>query len=767
MSHPPTNSSVSGTPVKLTIRNHNSVSQTVPSVDQFRQNFCRELSPRSIVGPMDNRGFMDKFFPLPAGTPSLDEQTLELFSTMRTDFKDEHGPEGMSTEILRRLNLSSNPDDPQSPTFAELIFGDLISLVDTEEHKDKNSRNKLAPDMSLYPKAVATKAIENARRTQFDHMLMWIELKLNREHHPFLDPIPGTGEYTDREKTEFVSEDIEHKNVRGQLISYATELNSRQNRLHQFSLYISNDEVRFYRWDQAGVIVSEGFSYAQNSELLVEFLWRFSHLSPKDQGSDPTISAPTDDEEKLAKSKLAAWEVKGLERAVWKVHVEDPETKKRHDVLIWHALSERDSVVGRGTRGYPCVDIESGNVMFLKDYWRDHSTVAESLTIKLLNSKQVQYAPTFVCGGDIPGQETDTQNFLREKWRCAEPADERGEAVRQRFHHRLLLKEVGNRLNDFQSSKQLHVVVLHAIICHEQAVGKCKILHRDISGGNILIQTNGDGLIDWDLARPLVELLEGSKQFERTGTWQYMSVGLLAEPSKVHEVADDLESFVHVQMHHALCYIASSLDKSNLHQLVTQIYNEYVANPDTGEVKGGNHKRLFVTNPQIRIPNGLQFDACPSLSRWFQDAIEITGARLRALDNINRAQIPKVEDDSDDHYDEDSDDDDDELPPPPAPAAVNVPLYNHSVLRKLWKRHANSSQWPTVGIPAKAQLPTSTELRKGKGKKRLHGDDEEGSLGGSDSKRRSRGGASIGSAGENQKTSRGGNKGSEGASKRR
>ncbi|KAJ7588510.1 hypothetical protein C8J56DRAFT_710235, partial [Mycena floridula] len=60
-----------------------------------------------------------------------------------------------------------------------------------------------------------------------------------------------------------------------QLAYYPTKINSRQHRLHQFSLSISTDKVRFYRWNQAGVVVSRGFSYTTDSELLVDFLWRY------------------------------------------------------------------------------------------------------------------------------------------------------------------------------------------------------------------------------------------------------------------------------------------------------------------------------------------------------------------------------------------------------------------------------------------------------------------------------------------------------------
>ncbi|KAJ7585207.1 hypothetical protein C8J56DRAFT_144275 [Mycena floridula] len=285
---------------------------------------------------------------------------------------------------------------------------------------------------------------------------------------------------------------------------------------------------------------------------------------------------------------------------------------------------------------------------------------------------------------------------------------------------RILLRDIAMRLDEFKSAKQLHMVILDALICHQRAMEQHQILHRDVNDGNILIEPEGTGLlVDWELVRPLDVKPEGNLK----GTRQYMSVGLLAEPSKVHEVADDLESFVHVQMHHALCYIASSLDKWAVHKLVSEVYDEFKVDPRTGEVVGGASKQLFMIDPHQRLlPSQFKFTDCQALTHWFIWAVKLTGARISALAAL---RAPKVEDDSGDYHDENSDADDELLLP--APATVTVPLYNHGVLRRLWKRYANSSQWPTVEVPAKSQLPTSTEMKT---KKRARGNDEEESLGG-------------------------------------
>ncbi|KIM40755.1 hypothetical protein M413DRAFT_56423, partial [Hebeloma cylindrosporum] len=89
---------------------------------------------------------------------------------------------------------------------------------------------------------------------------------------------------------------------------------------------------------------------------------------------------------------------------------------------------------------------------------------------------------------------------------------------------------------------------------HDAAYFDARILHRDISVGNILIH-NGKGLlIDWDLCLPLDRVVKGPRRPQRTGTWQFMSAAILKNPQKDHEISDDRESAFHVLTWTALCY---------------------------------------------------------------------------------------------------------------------------------------------------------------------------------------------------------------------
>ncbi|KIJ59739.1 hypothetical protein HYDPIDRAFT_100234 [Hydnomerulius pinastri MD-312] len=60
---------------------------------------------------------------------------------------------------------------------------------------------------------------------------------------------------------------------------------------------------------------------------------------------------------------------------------------------------------------------------------------------------------------------------------------------------------VGRGLTTFTCTKELAQGVLDAVEAHWQIYEQAKILHRDISAGNIMLADEGRGvLVDWDLS---------------------------------------------------------------------------------------------------------------------------------------------------------------------------------------------------------------------------------------------------------------------------
>ncbi|KAI0631751.1 hypothetical protein C8Q77DRAFT_158005 [Trametes polyzona] len=289
---------------------------------------------------------------------------------------------------------------------------------------------------------------------------------------------------------------------------------------------------------------------------------------------------------------------------------------------VYHAAG----MAGRGTQGFVAYDLQRKRFVWLKDAWRAHyDFVDQEGTILLqLNSTKdakgnpdpVENVPTVVCHGDVLGQTTRTPDFWEMKHKAtsaqctasspsAHPTqppssgrsrDEetsasakgkkrsRAEAektapaldgcpLRRHMHYRLVVEEVAMPLRDFKGGYQLLTIIIDCIIAHKDAVDKAKIMHRDISGGNILIYPRvtslegsekksvawGGLLADWELSKPIGGVHDDcARQPERTGTWQYMSVAILLDHSKVVELSDELESFFHVLLYYALRYLRSN-----------------------------------------------------------------------------------------------------------------------------------------------------------------------------------------------------------------
>ncbi|KAH9835411.1 uncharacterized protein C8Q71DRAFT_849042 [Rhodofomes roseus] len=82
-------------------------------------------------------------------------------------------------------------------------------------------------------------------------------------------------------------------------------------------------------------------------------------------------------------------------------------------------------------------------------------------------------------------------------------------------------------------------------------------------------------LIDWDLCK-LMKYLGIASRPARSGTWQFMSARLLQNPGKKHEVADDIESFIHVFNWMCLRFVKHNLTwKPRLLQMhVVHMYEE-------------------------------------------------------------------------------------------------------------------------------------------------------------------------------------------------
>ncbi|KAH9051975.1 hypothetical protein EDB87DRAFT_1547157, partial [Lactarius vividus] len=185
---------------------------------------------------------------------------------------------------------------------------------------------------------------------------------------------------------------------------------------------------------------------------------------------------------------------------------------------------------GCSTFGYIAYDLETTNLVYLKDFWcTDCDGIQkEGDVYRELHDAQVSHIARLGLAGDVP--------LLPECGRTDSPAPQ----VDPYIHYQLVLETLGSPLNTFKSTRELCGVIRDAV------TGTWALLTPDVSARNILIAKDGSGiLIDWDLLKKVVK--GGSRkqrQHSRTGMWQFISIVRLWSPLiRSHEVCDDLESF--------------------------------------------------------------------------------------------------------------------------------------------------------------------------------------------------------------------------------
>ncbi|KAF8067994.1 kinase-like domain-containing protein, partial [Lyophyllum atratum] len=436
---------------------------------------------------------------------------------------------------------------------------------------------------------------------------------------------------------------IKGAECRSQLIHYATEWCSRQHRRFAFTVFIGDPYVRFIRWDRAGAVVSEKFNYREDSRPLIQFLWRFTHADDAGRGRDPTVRRAEPDEAKLAEDHLSEWAPKAKRPPVV-FTVPDSHGEPR-EFLGWGSMANAGSLTGRCTRAYPVIDMKTRKRYFLKDTWRAHDLAQEADILQKLQAAGVEHIPPFVCGGDLLDDVTVTDLYVlgeddsNEKrptvrgrdgsWRCGRDWSR----ITQCFHHRFVVDFIGRSLNTFKDSKEMLQVVSDAFTAHKQAFEKCRIIHRDISAGNILIDDNGRGILnDWDLAIHVSDLGK-ARRHERTGTWQFMSCLLLMNHHTVHTIQDDMESFVHIILYHGLRYFRHNRTEDTL-GLIQNIFDYEMANLE-GIRKGGDNKRsMFKWGGLDYFGTDFQFASDP-LQVWIKGAFGIV---QQWLDFVNPSQ---------------------------------------------------------------------------------------------------------------------------------
>ncbi|KAA1467113.1 hypothetical protein DENSPDRAFT_832091 [Dentipellis sp. KUC8613] len=616
---------------------------------------------RQFLGSMPLQDFLDYFLPKP---PTPRPTDFEPF-----DFEPKKGFEAKFSKAAMDANIC--PD---------LEFHDTTNII------DKTFPYATKPDISIIPKR--SDASENPD-TNWTNIQLFIERK-PKSSDPFQDPAPGA----DRKEHQFVkTTSDEATESRGQMIAYASAQLTMQFRQFCFSISILDGNMaRFIRWDRGGAIVTERFNFVENPEPLLEFLWRFNHLSPEQRGMDTSVSPATAEETAMAvEAKIAA---EG--DPVHKMHVKNDADKVDHYYLVSRPTEYSIGVCGRSTRGYIAMDMEKKDRVWLKDSWRiDTPEMPKEFQVyEKLHAAHVSNIPECRCGGDIGEQKTRTHTFQDSTWRCGK------HRVMPHHHYRLALQViVGRPLYKYKSTKELCTVILDALIALGEAYSLAHILHRDVSGGNVLITEDGKGvLIDWDLSKE-VETANTARLDWRTGTWRFMSIAILRQRPKkmIHEHCDDLESIFWLLVFHALRYqpsVAKELDE--LDADLKEIFDSSTAGKD-GRVYGGKGKVNFVG--KTSIPDADLQDTLPTpLAGLIQELRRIFFWVYTTADDVSKEKI----------------------------AAARNSLGDNTAIRDIFQRWLAEGDWPQDDAAVDPRWPDGDEMQERRGTKRAREDVEGG-----------------------------------------
>ncbi|RPD53434.1 hypothetical protein L227DRAFT_557652 [Lentinus tigrinus ALCF2SS1-6] len=488
-------------------------------------------------------------------------------------------------------------------------------FVTTAWTSASNDPTGQAIDCGMYPAKFApeessTAAGDESRRTDWSRIDLCIECKLDSTSQ---DPF-------DEKKLDNSPEAVTRREVLGQILSYAELVFRHQQRQFHYMLLLFRECARIIYFDHSSMVVTEKIPYTTQGQELSEFLARYGRLKkPEFQGHDPTAVRieKTDDPHdfhslvrKYAENCLnnnAEDHAARLFRAslvdswpIWRLQVYDEQTETEHWFAVGKPHFQASGVAGRGTRGYVALPLllnKNGELsvpplakegeptkpfVYLKDAWRiDHPRLQkEGVVLQVLNAAKVKYVPTAVYHGDL-GQACLSYT----KWAALHG----GQAckLKPHQHYRLIVKEIGKPLSEFDRGVSLVKAILHCLQAHEQAC-VAGYIHRDISASNILLCKSDDGkwhglLNDWELAAKYVmgqpaavnAELGDCPVLERTGTWQFLSVHCSNDNQRPVDIPDDLESLIHVLLCYAVRFLPHNIQDDVIGLFLYRYFDDY------------------------------------------------------------------------------------------------------------------------------------------------------------------------------------------------
>ncbi|RDX50652.1 hypothetical protein OH76DRAFT_433329 [Lentinus brumalis] len=288
-----------------------------------------------------------------------------------------------------------------------------------------------------------------------------------------------------------------------------------------------------------------------------------------------------------------------------------------------------------------------------------------------------------------------------------------GSGIRHLVHYRIVVAEVCLPSTAFASGRTWATVVFECLQAHQGAYEMCKIVHRDISVGNMLILptllfgSEGDiiGVIwigvltDWELAKD-ASVAYSRRQPERTGTWQFMSLRCLIDSNLSVTIPDELESFFHSVLYNAVRFLVHNF--SNIHTFIHHYFDD--TSPDSNLVPSTPlAKEASITEGRIKFKGKtLKFggrDLHP-MNELVERLLDLFRARYRVLRWETEQETAWVAQD-------------DALPPIPPPADAPAKGWSARFKQRTTRQPQSELRSPVVDPrrPTKRDIQLAASLR--------------------------------------------------------
>ncbi|KAA1467223.1 hypothetical protein DENSPDRAFT_832218 [Dentipellis sp. KUC8613] len=553
-----------------------------PPLAYREPRYTESASARHFLGPMPVAEFLEEFLPKASTPCTFEGNPFDLAKVnCGTQFINAVARASLSPD-LELFDTADTPDE----VFTYVRKPD-ISVISKRPRNPELAATANAPSTSP-PSTPLDGEVSDAQVSTDTARANWSNIELFiarvlRKDDPFTDP----GTTDNRLQWRFEVRTKRALKARARMSLFAGAQFAVQFRCFCFSIcFIGDCEARLLRWDRGGAIVSERFDFVKDPDMLKEFLWRFNHLNMESRGWDTSVTLATAEEAAMDREMFPPGIV------VHKVHVKDDADHKDHFFLVSKPADYGLVACDKATKCYIALDMETKERVWLKDSWRmDLPDMQKEYKIyEKLRTHRVSNVPGYYCGGDIAQQRTASVDFEYKPWRCGR------HALTPHRHYRLVLQVIiGRRLREYQCTKELCGAIRDALIALGEAHERAGVLHQDISGENIMITAQGKGiLIDWDMARDTS--YKAPDEFQRTGTWRFMSVNLISLDygKTAHGLRDDTESALWVLLYCVTRFLPAVMAKLRKPKIALHtIFDTCDVKPD-GRTHGGSRKLSYI-----------------------------------------------------------------------------------------------------------------------------------------------------------------------------